>query len=234
MSTTASTRARRRGSPTSDHVSSPGTKPRGPRLETGMPGVVSPDGLPASRGAHASAKRAFDVALAASGLLVSAPLLATFALAISFDSEGPVLFHQLRVGLDRREFTMIKLRTMDSHGRVTSVGRWLRPMGLDELPQLWNVLTGDMSVIGPRPEVPARVERYRRQLPEYDVRHAVRPGITGLAQVQGLRGDHTGTIAERLRFDLDYVRDWSLALDARVLLRTLPRVLRDTLWALGG
>jgi lipopolysaccharide/colanic/teichoic acid biosynthesis glycosyltransferase/glycosyltransferase involved in cell wall biosynthesis len=187
-----------------------------------------------SRGAHSIAKRAVDVAVAASGLCVTAPLLAVFGALIALDSDGPVLFHQLRTGLDQRPFTMVKLRTMDAEQRVTPIGHWLRPMGLDELPQLWNVLVGDMSFIGPRPEVPTRVERYRRELPDYEARHAVRPGITGLAQVRGLRGDNTGTIAERLRFDLEYVRGWSLALDVRIAAWTLPRVIVDTIRALRG
>lgn len=185
-----------------------------------------------SRGARSLTKRASDAVFAALGLAATAPLLAVFGALITLDSEGPVLFHQLRTGLDQRPFTMVKLRTMDAQQRVTPIGRWLRPMGLDELPQLWNVLVGDMSFIGPRPEVPPRVERYRRELPDYDARHHVRPGITGLAQVRGFRGDHTGTIAERLRFDLEYVRGWSLALDARIAMWTIPRVIVDTLRAL--
>jgi lipopolysaccharide/colanic/teichoic acid biosynthesis glycosyltransferase len=153
---------------------------------------------------------------------------------IALDSDGPWLFYQRRVGLDQRPFTMVKLRTMDADKRVTPAGRWLRPMGLDELPQLWNVLIGDMSFIGPRPEVPERVMRYQRELKDYDARHLVRPGITGLAQVRGLRGDHTGTISDRLRFDLQYVREWSLTLDARIALTTLPRVIVDTVRARRG
>jgi lipopolysaccharide/colanic/teichoic acid biosynthesis glycosyltransferase/glycosyltransferase involved in cell wall biosynthesis len=188
----------------------------------------------ASRGARSVAKRVLDVALAASGLAMTAPLLAVFGALISLDSEGPALFFQPRTGLGQRPFTMVKLRTMDADKRVTAVGRWLRPMGLDELPQLWNVLRGDMSFIGPRPEVLSRVERYRCELPGYDTRHAVRPGITGLAQVRGLRGDNTGTIEERLKFDLQYVDEWSLRLDAQIAAWTIPRVLIDTIRARRG
>jgi lipopolysaccharide/colanic/teichoic acid biosynthesis glycosyltransferase len=165
---------------------------------------------------------------------MTAPLLAVFGALISLDSEGPALFFQPRTGLGQRPFTMVKLRTMDADKRVTAVGRWLRPMGLDELPQLWNVLRGDMSFIGPRPEVLSRVERYRCELPGYDTRHAVRPGITGLAQVRGLRGDNTGTIEERLKFDLQYVDEWSLRLDAQIAAWTIPRVLIDTIRARRG
>jgi lipopolysaccharide/colanic/teichoic acid biosynthesis glycosyltransferase/glycosyltransferase involved in cell wall biosynthesis len=199
--------------------------PRQPR----PPPPLAGSSAPGSR-----AKRVFDVAFAATGLVTTAPLLAVFAAAIASGSEGSALFFQRRTGLDQREFTMVKLRTMNARGEVTPIGHWLRPLGLDEIPQLWNVLKGEMSVIGPRPEVPLRVERYRREIPGYDERHAVRPGITGLAQVQGLRGDHTGSIVDRLRFDVEYVRKWSLRLDSGIALRTVPRVLGDTLRALRG
>ncbi len=179
-------------------------------------------------------KRTFDVVIAASGLVLASPLLAVFGAAIALGPEGAPLFYQRRVGLDQEPFTLVKLRTMDASGEVTPVGRWLRPLGVDEIPQLWNVLRGDMSLIGPRPEVPVRVERYRRELEGYDARHLVRPGITGLAQVRGLRGDHSGTIADRLLVDLEYVREWSLAMDLGIALATAPRVLSDTFQSLRG
>ncbi len=178
------------------------------------------------------AKRFADITLSASGLVVAGPLLIALGALIALDSPGPVLYHQRRTGLDQRPFTMVKLRTMDSEKRATSLGRVLRPMGLDELPQLWNVLKGDMSLIGPRPEVPERVERYEREHPFYRDRHRMRPGITGWAQVNGLRGDVDPSIARRLGFDLQYLREWSLALDCRILMRTVPTVLRDTFRAL--
>ncbi|MBV9945346.1 MAG: sugar transferase, partial [Myxococcales bacterium] len=106
-------------------------------------------------------------------------------------------------------------------------------MGLDELPQLGNVLRGDMSLIGPRPEVPERVERFERQFPGFRARHLVRPGITGWAQVNGLRGDKS-LISERLRHDIEYLREWSLALDARILARTVTTVVGDAIRELGG
>jgi len=219
---------RRRPTPDSRHDATPVSGERRASVDPRpTPGWCAP-------GATSKAKRAIDVALAASALCVGAPLLAAIAGLIALDTEGPVLFHQVRVGLDRRPFTMVKLRTLDSRARATAVGRWLRPLGLDEVPQLWNILVGDMSFIGPRPEVPDRVERYRRELTDYDCRHAMRPGITGLAQVRGLRGDHAGTIADRLAYDLRYVREWSLALDAKIALETLPRVLVDTFRALRG
>jgi putative colanic acid biosynthesis UDP-glucose lipid carrier transferase len=176
-------------------------------------------------------KRVLDVALAASGLVATAPLVVGLGILISVDSPGPALFYQKRAGRDRIPFTLVKLRTMDSHGNVTPVGRFLRPTGLDELPQLWNVLKGDMSLIGPRPEVFDRIERHERNIAGFARRYAMRPGITGWAQVNGLRGDKNISLAERLRFDVEYIREWSLALDGRILLRTLSTVLRDTLRA---
>jgi lipopolysaccharide/colanic/teichoic acid biosynthesis glycosyltransferase/glycosyltransferase involved in cell wall biosynthesis len=178
-------------------------------------------------------RRLVEVVVAASGLVVTAPLLATLAVLIPLDSEGPALFFQRRTGLGQRPFTLIKLRTMDAQGRVTRVGRVLRPMGIDELPQLWNVLRGDMSLIGPRPEVLERVERHEWDIPGFGSRHQIRPGITGWAQVNGLRGDVV-SIAERLRFDLEYVRERSLVLDGRILLRTVSTILGDTLRELRG
>ncbi len=174
-------------------------------------------------------KRLVDVALAASGLVLTAPLVAALGALVRLDSEGPALFYQRRVGLHQQTFTLVKLRTMNEARQVTRVGRWLRPLGLDELPQLWNVVVGDMSLVGPRPELPDLVERYETQFPGYRARHAMRPGITGWAQVNGLRGNINLSISERLRFDLQYLRDWSLALDARILVRTASTVLGDTI-----
>jgi lipopolysaccharide/colanic/teichoic acid biosynthesis glycosyltransferase len=173
-----------------------------------------------------AAKRAFDIACAAVGLLVTAPLLAVLAALIRLESGGPVLFRQPRMGRGRRTFVIGKLRTMDEEGRVTRIGRLLRPTGIDELPQLWHVLRGDMSIVGPRPEVLDRVPRWDRELPDYWARHLMRPGITGWAQVNGLRGDVS--IPERLRHDLQYLGMWSLMLDARILWRTMATVWRDT------
>jgi lipopolysaccharide/colanic/teichoic acid biosynthesis glycosyltransferase/glycosyltransferase involved in cell wall biosynthesis len=185
--------------------------------------------------ARLTAKRLIDIAVAASGLVLTAPLVAALGALVTLDSSGPALFHQRRTGRDQRPFTLVKLRTFDRQGRVTRVGRVLRPTGLDELPQLWNILTGEMSLIGPRPEVPDRVERFARVLPAFRARHLMRPGITGWAQVNGLRGLRGDVaIAERLRFDLEYQRKWSLALDARILMRTVLTVVSDTIRELGA
>jgi lipopolysaccharide/colanic/teichoic acid biosynthesis glycosyltransferase/glycosyltransferase involved in cell wall biosynthesis len=178
-------------------------------------------------------KRGADVLLAAAGLALTAPLMVALGTWVRLDSRGPAIFSQQRVGLGGRSFELFKLRSMDGEGRVTRVGRLLRPLGLDELPQLWNVLRGDMSLIGPRPDIPERVAIFERTVPHYEVRHRMRPGITGLAQVRGTRGD-SSSIVERVRYDAEYVREWSLALDGRILLKTLPAVLADTRRELRG
>ncbi len=172
------------------------------------------------------------------GLLVLSPLLFVLAVAVKLSSRGPVLYRQARVGRDGREFDMLKFRSMrigaeEQTGpvwtvaddpRVTGVGRLLRRWSLDELPQLWNVLRGDMSLVGPRPERRVFVERFSQQMPRYFERHRVKSGLTGWAQVNGLRGDTS--IAERTLYDLHYVENWSLALDVKILLMTVHHVLR--------
>jgi lipopolysaccharide/colanic/teichoic acid biosynthesis glycosyltransferase len=174
-----------------------------------------------------AAKRAVDIVAALFGLAISLPIVVLLALIIRLDSKGSVLHRQTRVGRDGRLFQLVKLRSMHDGSRVTRIGRFLRPMGLDELPQLWNVLTGDMSVVGPRPERPHLVTEYEATLPGYAGRHVVRPGITGWAQIHGLRGGRR-PISERLRYDLEYVRTWSVAKDLRILALTVGAVWRDT------
>jgi lipopolysaccharide/colanic/teichoic acid biosynthesis glycosyltransferase len=176
-----------------------------------------------------AAKRLFDVLFALVVLIAATPVLVLLAAIIPLDSRGSPFYRQLRMGFDQRPFVLLKLRTMDADGRATRLGALLRPLGIDELPQLWNVLKGEMSVVGPRPEVLDRVPGHQRSLPDYWARHLVRPGITGWAQINGLRG-HV-SIAERLRYDLQYVADWSLGLDARILLLTTRAVCRDALRA---
>jgi lipopolysaccharide/colanic/teichoic acid biosynthesis glycosyltransferase len=174
-----------------------------------------------------AAKRSLDVILSLAALLVSSPVMGMLAAIIRLDSKGPVLYRQIRIGRDGLPFELVKLRTMDDEGRVTRVGRFLRPTGLDELPQFWNVLLGQMSVVGPRPERPHLVAQYESTLPGYTDRHLVRPGITGWAQIHGQRGG-VGSIAERLDFDLEYVRSWRIAHDLRILVLTTVAVWRDT------
>ena len=174
-----------------------------------------------------TAKRILDVVFAGLGLVLTAPLILILAIIIRLDSKGPVLLRQTRVGRGGRPFELIKLRSMLAGAHVTRVGRLIRPLGLDELPQLVNVLRGEMSIVGPRPERPHLVAEYESKLMGYARRHAVRPGITGWAQIHGLRGGER-PIAERLRFDLEYVRRHNVVQDLRILTLTFSAVWRDT------
>jgi Undecaprenyl-phosphate glucose phosphotransferase len=183
-------------------------------------------------------KRAFDIAVSSVILLLLSPLYAFLALLIRMDSRGPVLFRQQRVGLDGNEFTMYKFRSMvpgaerldtaaglgiRNDARRTAIGRLLRRTSLDELPQFWNVLRGDMSLVGPRPERAHVVRQFGTVVPKYLDRHRVKTGLTGWAQVNGLRGDTS--IDERVKYDLYYIENWSLAFDIRIILRTLRAVI---------
>lgn len=183
-----------------------------------------------------------DLPLAAMALLVLSPMLIGIGLAIRLTSKGPALFRQTRVGLDGREFRMLKFRTLrmdecdetglqqavKSDSRVTPIGRYLRATSIDELPQLWNVLKGDMALVGPRPMVPGMLAAgidYREAVPYYDYRHRVRPGLSGWAQANGLRGP-TGEMASakrRIDHDCAYVQNFSLELDVRIIVRTIVR-----------
>jgi exopolysaccharide biosynthesis polyprenyl glycosylphosphotransferase len=178
-------------------------------------------------------KRALDVAIATLALLGSAPLLAVIAAAIKLDSRGSVLFRQERVGREGRHFEMFKFRTMKpcstlreqtewepQESRITRVGRLLRATSLDELPQLLNVLRGDLALVGPRPERPAFVRLFQESYDGYRHRHRVPGGITGWAQIHGLRGNTS--ISDRARFDNHYIENWSLGSDLKILLLT-PR-----------
>jgi putative colanic acid biosynthesis UDP-glucose lipid carrier transferase len=186
-------------------------------------------------------KRAMDLLLAGFGVLLIAPILAVIAAAVAFTSPGPILFSQDRYGLDGRRFRILKFRTMrvleagDQPGlrqatrddpRITPLGRILRRWSLDELPQLFNVLRGEMSLVGPRPHAVDHNEQYRRLIPGYMQRHAFKPGITGLAQVEGWRGETSDlqSMARRIDADLRYQRDWSLSLDVKILIQTFLRL----------
>ena len=181
-------------------------------------------------------KRVADVALAALAMLALSPVLALCALLSRWDT-GSVLFRQSRIGLDGRPFTLLKFCTMRpageseastrwtiaEDGRLHTVGRILRRCSLDELPQLWNVVRGDMSLVGPRPERPFFVDEFTRQFPWYMARHRVPAGLTGWAQVHGLRGNTS--IADRARFDNFYIENWSMWGDVKILVRTVGQVL---------
>jgi len=180
-------------------------------------------------------KRAMDVVVGGAALLAAAPLMAAIAVAVKTTSPGPVLLRQERMGLDGRRFAMLKFRTMrvDAEAqtgpvwaspedpRRTGLGAFLRRFSLDELPQLVNVLRGDMSLVGPRPERPVFVEDFRRRFPGYMLRHKVKAGMTGWAQVNGWRGNTS--LERRLEYDLYYIERWSLAFDVKILVLTLWR-----------
>jgi len=183
-------------------------------------------------------KRLIDLSLSILGLLVLSPLMLGVACVVAFTSPGPVLYLQNRYGLNSRRFRIIKFRTMrvieagDQPGllqatrddpRITPVGRFLRRWSLDELPQLINVFLGDMSLVGPRPHAVDHNEHYRRLIPGYMQRHGFKPGITGLAQVEGWRGETSDLqdMAKRIDADLRYQRDWSLSLDLKILVKTI-------------
>jgi lipopolysaccharide/colanic/teichoic acid biosynthesis glycosyltransferase len=189
---------------------------------------------------YAGLKRLADLCLGAAGMGVLGALLPLVALANRLTSPGPIFYRQVRAGKGGRLYTVIKLRTMrpgaesetgavwaaEDDARVTRLGRWLRKTRLDELPQCINVLRGEMSVIGPRPERPEFVDDLAAQIPFYRVRHAVKPGITGWAQMQYRYGNTVGDAQVKLEYDLYYVKHAGPYLDLCVLLRTLPVMLR--------
>jgi Undecaprenyl-phosphate glucose phosphotransferase len=196
----------------------------------GLP-VISLQGCPLD-GINLFTKRLVDITIASVALLVLSPLLAVIALLVKLTSRGPVLFKQERVSFDGSPFSIIKFRTMVSDAeasgpgwtrpgdaRVTLLGRLLRSTSLDELPQLLNVLRGDMSIVGPRPERPVYIKEFRKRVPRYMLRHKVPAGITGWAQVHGWRGDTS--IDKRIEFDLYYIENWSLLLDLKIVMMTL-------------
>jgi exopolysaccharide biosynthesis polyprenyl glycosylphosphotransferase len=181
-------------------------------------------------------KRMFDIAVAVMSLIILSPLLIGAALAVRLEGGHGVIFRQVRVGRDGKHFELLKFRTMrpaNEHEsqtlwcmaadhRVGPVGRFLRCTSIDELPQLWNILRGDMTVVGPRPERPHFVEQFSTQFDRYAHRHRVQVGLTGFAQVSGLRGDTS--IADRARYDNFYIENWSLWLDIKIILRTFREV----------
>lgn len=184
-------------------------------------------------------KRAFDLIASAFFLVILSPLMLLIALAVKLTSRGPILYRQERMGMDGRVFRMIKFRTMrvdaesetgpkwatPDDDRRTRLGSLLRRTSLDELPQLLNVLTGDMSLVGPRPERPVFITEFREKVPNYMLRHRIKAGLTGWAQVHGWRGDTS--LRKRLQYDLYYVRNWSLRLDLRIMLMTCLRGFSD-------
>jgi exopolysaccharide biosynthesis polyprenyl glycosylphosphotransferase len=208
-------------------------------------GVEDLDGLPVVHltqvpltGWMSLVKRTLDLGIAATSLVLLSPLFAVIALAIRLSDGRPVFYRQRRMGLDGRPFEIVKFRSMllnaeDELGptwaapedpRRTRVGRFLRRWSLDELPQLVNVVKGEMSLVGPRPERPEFVREFKEKFPQYMVRHRVRAGMTGWAQVHGWRG--ATDLAKRIEYDLYYIENWSLALDLKILWLTVRFGLR--------
>jgi putative colanic acid biosynthesis UDP-glucose lipid carrier transferase len=189
---------------------------------------------------EAAVKRAIDLAVASAALFFLLPLLLLVILAIKLDTPGPILFRQSRGGKDGRPFKILKFRTMvvledggtvvqvkRGDARVTRVGRWLRKTSIDELPQLVNVLLGEMSLVGPRPHALAHDEYYGARIKDYYVRHLVKPGITGWAQINGARGEtpELADMKRRVELDLWYVSHWTVKTDLKILLSTAVQAL---------
>jgi exopolysaccharide biosynthesis polyprenyl glycosylphosphotransferase len=189
--------------------------------------------LPLHHAFNNAVKRALDIAGAVIGLLLAAPVIGVFCAIVYYESPGPVIYRQRRVGLNGRPFDIFKIRSMKPDAeragapgwtvrddpRRLRIGSFMRAWNIDELPQFWNVLKGDMSLVGPRPERPELIEDFKEEIPHYNVRHHIKPGITGWAQVNGLRGDTC--LRERVKFDLDYIENWNLVFDFRIMIMTL-------------
>ncbi|MCI7595169.1 MAG: undecaprenyl-phosphate glucose phosphotransferase [Lachnospiraceae bacterium] len=198
----------------------------------GLP-VINIRYVPLTNTLNAAVKRLMDIVGSALGLVILSPLLFILAILVRISSKGPVIFKQERVGLHNKPFQMYKFRSMEvqtedrekegwtvkNDPRVTRIGKVMRKTSMDELPQLWNILKGDMSIVGPRPERPQFVERFREEIPRYMIKHQVRPGLTGWAQVNGYRGDTS--IRRRIECDLYYIENWSMAFDIKIIFMTL-------------
>ena len=186
------------------------------------------------RGIRMYPKRLLDIAASLFLVLLAGPLVPAAALAIFLESGRPILFHQKRVGKDGVVFTLLKLRSMSENAekngavwterndsRITRVGKWLRLFRIDEIPQLWNVLKGEMSIVGPRPERPEFVKEFVKRTPSYALRHKVKPGLTGWAQVNYPYGASNRDAFIKLEYDLFYIKNMSLLLDLRILIKTI-------------
>ena len=198
----------------------------------GLP-VINIRYVPLTNGFNVLLKRIVDIIGSIIGIIISSPIMLVAAIAVKLSSPGPIIFKQERVGLHGQSFMMYKFRTMQLQSekaekkgwttkddpRVTGVGRFLRSHSIDELPQLFNILIGDMSLVGPRPERPQFVEKFRQEIPRYMVKHQVRPGLTGWAQINGYRGDTS--IRKRIEFDIYYIENWSMEFDIRIMIGTI-------------
>lgn len=205
----------------------------GLHLETvsGVP-ILGVERLPLDRFINRFLKRAVDIVGAGVGLLLSAPVIALCGLIVYLESPGPIFYRQVRTGRNGKNFRIIKIRSMrldaergtgarwasKDDPRRLRIGKYLREWNLDEVPQFWNVLAGEMSLVGPRPERPELIANFKHEIPHYNARHGSKPGITGWAQVHGLRGDTD--LAERIRYDIYYLENWSLLLDFQIMFMT--------------
>lgn len=197
----------------------------------GLP-VINIRYVPLTNTFNALVKRAMDIAGSIVGIIVTSPLMLLMCMLIKLTSPGPLIYKQERVGLHNKTFRMYKFRSMEiqpeaeerkawtvkNDPRVTGIGKFMRRTSIDELPQLFNILKGDMSLVGPRPERPFFVEKFREEIPRYMVKHQVRPGLTGWAQVNGYRGDTS--IRKRIECDLYYIENWSIGFDIKIILLT--------------
>ena len=193
--------------------------------------------IPLDNMGNAFLKRGMDIIGSLILILLSSPLMLFAAVGVKLTSRGPVIFKQKRVGLNKKLFTMYKFRSMklntesgtawskNADPRKTKFGSFLRKFSIDELPQFYNVLKGDMSLVGPRPEIPFFVDSFQEQIPLYMVKHQVKPGITGLAQVRGYRGDTS--IEKRIECDIEYIENWNLLLDIQILLQTAFKAFKN-------
>lgn len=203
-----------------------------PEIETiGKSKLINLRATPLDNIGLAMIKRAGDVLLSGLGIIILSPLLLVTAIGVKLSSPGPVFFKQERVGKDKKNFNMLKFRSMrvnaeentawstDVDPRRTKFGSFIRKYSIDELPQLFNVFMGDMSLVGPRPEIPFYVDKFKETIPMYLVRQQARPGMTGWAQVNGLRGDTS--IKDRVEYDIWYIENWSVSLDIKILFMTV-------------
>lgn len=198
----------------------------------GMP-VINIRYVPLSNTFYSLIKRVMDVIISLTGILITSPLMVCIAVIIKTTSKGPLIYKQERVGLHNKSFMMYKFRSMrvqeageekkawttKNDPRVTAVGKFIRRTSIDELPQLFNILKGDMSVVGPRPERPFFVEKFKEEIPRYMIKHQVRPGLTGWAQVNGYRGDTS--IKKLIEYDLFYIENWTLGFDIKIMFLTI-------------
>tara|TARA_B100000242_G_scaffold287672_1_gene254853 strand:+ start:2380 stop:3657 length:1278 start_codon:yes stop_codon:yes gene_type:complete len=190
-----------------------------------------------------TSKRVFDIFLSLIALIITMPLLLTIAIIIKLTSDGPIIYSQKRNGINGKIFNMYKFRSMKIHdesfyvqtkvgdSRITSIGKVIRKLSIDELPQIFNVIKGDMSIVGPRPHALEINKKYKNQIVNFMSRHKIKPGITGLAQINGYRGgDNLKSMEKRTEYDLNYINSWSLILDLKIILLTIPALFRENIY----